>query len=391
MKRRPIKLRVLTVSKPYVAAAYRNKLTCLQDRGDFEIGLVCPPAWGQQKFEHGPDDQKIWIKQLPIRFNGHNHLHWYVGLGKAALEFKPDIMNIEEEHYSLVTAQAFHVAKKVGAVPLFYTWQNIHKNYPPPFSWIERHVFANAGAAVCGNDESIQVLRRKGWQGLSVEIPQMGVTRQTFLPESDDDAARASRKRALGFSETDFVVLFAGRLVSEKGVQDLIAAAKMLHSTDHTKTRKIRVAVLGSGPEADNLKALAQGAPVSFHAAVSSNETATWLKTADVLCLPSLTRPNWKEQFGRVLIEAMIAGAVTVGSSSGEIPRVISDCGRIFPEGDAATLARVLGELSESPALVRDLRQKARERALAKFTNQAIADKFGDLFHLIWSNRKAAR
>jgi glycosyltransferase involved in cell wall biosynthesis len=87
----------------------------------------------------------------------------------------------------------------------------------------------------------------------------------------------------------------------------------------------------------------------------------------------------------------MIAGAVTVGSSSGEIPRVIGDCGRIFPEGDAAALARVLRELAENSALVRELRQKARERALATFTNQVVADKFADLFQLIWSNRKAHR
>ena len=383
---RPIKLRVLTVSKPYVAAAYRNKLTCLQERGDFEIGLVCPPAWGAQKFEQGPDDDKIWIRQIPIRLNGHNHLHWYRGLSAAVATFKPDIMNIEEEHYSLVTAQAFHIAKRAGAIPLFYTWQNIHKNYPPPFSWIERLVFAQAGAAVCGNQESIDVLRRKGWNGLSVEIPQMGVTKQTFLPDQDDDEARSKRKTELGFSAGDFVVLFAGRLVPEKGVQDLIAAAHALQKSKGL--RKIHVAVLGSGPEAAQLRTLAEGAPVSFHAAVGSSDAAKWLQAVDVLCLPSLTRANWKEQFGRVLIEAMIAGAVTVGSSSGEIPRVIGEWGRVFPEGDVHRLADVLRELASDPSLVARLREKARARALTQFTNQVIADQFAGLFNKVWTNRK---
>ena len=50
--------------------------------------------------------------------------------------------------------------------------------------------------------------------------------------------------------------------------------------------------------------------------------------------LPSLTRPNWKEQFGRVLIEAMASGVPVIGSDSGAIPDVIGQAGLIFPEGD---------------------------------------------------------
>ena len=56
--------------------------------------------------------------------------------------------------------------------------------------------------------------------------------------------------------------------------------------------------------------------------------------------LPSLTRPNWKEQFGRVLVEAMACGVPVVGSDSGEIPRVIGEAGLVVitnkqvPEGE---------------------------------------------------------
>ena len=67
--------------------------------------------------------------------------------------------------------------------------------------------------------------------------------------------------------------------------------------------------------------------------------------------LASRTRPNWKEQFGRVLVEAMASGVVAVGSDSGEIPHVIGPAGLTFPEGDAAALADALRRLQADPAL----------------------------------------
>jgi len=65
--------------------------------------------------------------------------------------------------------------------------------------------------------------------------------------------------------------------------------------------------------------------------------------------LPSRTLPNWAEQFGRVLIEAMACAVPVIGSTSGEIPHVIGGGGLIFPEGDAAALARCLQRLADSP------------------------------------------
>jgi glycosyltransferase involved in cell wall biosynthesis len=67
----------------------------------------------------------------------------------------------------------------------------------------------------------------------------------------------------------------------------------------------------------------------------------------DILVLPSETRPNWKEQFGRVLIEAMACGSCVVGSDSGEIPTLIqaSGGGRVFPEANPTALADVLQEM----------------------------------------------
>ena len=78
----------------------------------------------------------------------------------------------------------------------------------------------------------------------------------------------------------------------------------------------------------------------------------------DVLVLPSHTTPTWKEQFGRVIVEALWCGVPVVGSDSGEIPWLIglTGGGLVFPEGDSEALARQPGQAARpSPSCAGEL------------------------------------
>jgi glycosyltransferase involved in cell wall biosynthesis len=384
---RPI--RVLTVSKPYVAAAYRAKLAALAAEPDLEVGLICPPAWAGQRFEATAGGEPYWLRQVEVALDGKNHFHVYRGLERAVRDFRPDVLNVEEEHYSAVTLQAFRIAQRVGAAPIFYTWQNIAKRYPPPFSWIERYVFARAAAGIGGNAESLAILRGKGYAGPLHEIPQMGVDLARFAPSDGAPAARAAKRRALGlWPDAAFTVGFFGRLVEEKGVQDLLRAVAAL-----PPDAGVRAVIVGGGPYADRLAALAGelalGERVRFVTQVRSDAVPAWLQAIDALCLPSHTRTNWKEQFGRVLIEAMAAEAVVVGSSSGEIPRVIDRAGVVYPEGDSDALAAQLARLAATPALVSELRAAGAARVRERFTNALVAARFAAVFRAAAATKKA--
>ncbi|NEP16723.1 MAG: glycosyltransferase family 4 protein [Leptolyngbya sp. SIO4C1] len=87
----------------------------------------------------------------------------------------------------------------------------------------------------------------------------------------------------------------------------------------------------------------------------------------------TLTATGWKEQFGHVLIEAMACRVAVVGSDSGEIPHVIQDTGLVFPEGQADQLADRLRQLIEDPQLHEKLAQAGYDRAMAQYTNRALA------------------
>src|SRR5258708_6570018 len=95
----------------------------------------------------------------------------------------------------------------------------------------------------------------------------------------------------------------------------------------------------------------------------------------DVLVLPSRTTRGWREQFGRVLVEAMACETPVVGSSSAEIPKVIGQPGLVFPEGDVAALTEQLRSLYDRPDLAACLGAKGRVRALERFTHRRIAEE----------------
>jgi len=97
------------------------------------------------------------------------------------------------------------------------------------------------------------------------------------------------------------------------------------------------------------------------------------MQQLDALVLPSVTRPNWIEQFGRVLPEAMACETPVIGSSSGEIPHVIGDAGLVFEEGNVQELVARIRQLLDDPELYAQLAAKGRQRVLENYTQEQIA------------------
>ncbi|MGI6208477.1 MAG: glycosyltransferase [Anaerolineae bacterium] len=351
-------MRVLLVSKAYVVAEYRRKAAELASLG-VDLTLVAPRSWrderGDTPLEPGNDDgYRLCV--LPLALNGHFHVHWFRGLGGLIRRCRPDIVHVEEEPYNLATGLALAAARQAGAQGVFFTWQNLNRRYPLPFRLLERHCYRSAAHALAGNREAAAVLAAKGYRGPVTVLPQFGVDPARFSPGP--------------VSPDGFTIGYVGRLVPDKGVDVLLRAAAGL-SGDWS------LSILGGGPEEDSLRRLAGElgvAPrVRWHEQIRSCEVPGHLRSLSCLVLPSRTRPNWKEQFGRVLVEAMACGVPVVGSDSGEIPNVIGEAGLVFPEDSEEGLRACLERLQGSPSLRQELAQAGRKRVLEHYTQAAIA------------------
>ncbi len=359
-------MKVLMVSKALVVGAYQRKLEEIAAQPEVQLTCVVPPSWRLEGRDQPLERAYLRGYRLrvePIRFNGSFHLFYFPTLGRVLREERPDLLHVDEEPYNLATFLAFLSARRGGAAPIFFTWQNLLHRYPPPFVWMERWVLRTARYALLGNQEAGRVLAAKGYRGPSRVVPQFGVDPRVFTP----GPARA-RARVIGY---------VGRLVEEKGVGDLLEAVAGLSGDWELR-------LVGSGPLAAAIPARATalgiGPRVTLAGAIPSTQMPEALRALDLLVLPSRTRPNWKEQFGRALVEAMACGVPVVGSSSGEIPHVIGDAGLVVPEGDVQALRQALGRLLEDADLRRALAAAGRQRVLAHFTQQRIAQQTVEVY-----------
>jgi glycosyltransferase involved in cell wall biosynthesis len=377
-------MRVLMVSKACVVGAYQKKLEELARLPDIALTVVVPPYWRDEQGVVNLERQHTQGYDLiaeSMAFNGNYHLHFYPGLGKRLKQVRPDLVHIDEEPYNLATAHALWLSRRAGARSLFFSWQNILRRYPLPFRLIERYVLTRADYCIAGSHDSAEVWRAKGYRGPLATIPQFGVDPDIFCPASPE---RGSGDRgAAGRAGRGFIVGYVGRLVEDKGVDLLLEALVGLQGT-------WRAYVLGSGPAREPLQAQARelglANRVSFDAWIPSPHMPTYYRQLDVLVLPSRSQPNWKEQFGRVLVEAMACGVPVIGSDCGEIPNVIGDSGLIFPEGQAGALRAHLGRLLADPDMRADLSHRGRERVLAHYTQSQVAMQTYQVYQTVVSS-----
>lgn len=354
-------MRVFMISKALLVGTYQTKLEALAKQPGVELHVAVPPywGWGQERLElERAHIDGYTLHVTPMVLNGRFHWHAYPRLRGLLRDIMPDIVHIDEEPYNLATWQAMRLAKRCGCRALFFTWQNLRRRYPLPFRWMEQYNYAHADYALAGNAQAIDVLRAKGYVGPVALIPQFGIDPALFQP--GDKGAGGDKPLTFGY---------VGRLVPEKGVDLLLRAAARLEE-------EWRIQIVGAGPEQERLTALATELGIADRVALRpwmpSGDVPGFLSQLDVLVLPSRTRPNWMEQFGRILVEAMACGVAVVGSDSGEIPNVIGDGGLVFPEGDVAALTACLEALRD-PALRQSLGARARARVVARYTQSQIA------------------
>ena len=361
------------LSKACIVGAYQKKLEEIARFPDVELTVVVPHYWRDERGvmrlerEH-TQGYELVVERMAL--NGHFHLHFYPGLAKHFRRIKPHIVHIDEEPYNLATWQAMRLAKTHGAKAIFFTWQNIHRRYPPPFSLIESYNLRHADYAIAGNSEAVRVLKAKGYRGPVRVIPQFGVDPEIYRFQVSGSKFQWSNLQPATWNLELFAIGYVGRLVEEKGVHILLRAVAGLSGV-------WRLRILGSGPQRAHLERLAAelgiAERVRFEEPIPSTQMPGHYHQLNALVLPSLTRPNWKEQFGRVLIEALACGVPVVGSDSGEIPNVIGEAGLVFAEGDERALRARLSQLMADPALREELAQRGRARVLAQYTQAQVA------------------
>ena len=371
-------MKILVIWKALVSDAYHKRFEELASFKDVELNLIVPTRWNKASLKKRSCSE---YKIIPARvmLNGYNHFHWYPELSKIVRQVQPDIFHIEEEHYSYVTFQAISLARKNNIRCLFVSLQNIYKKYPFPFSWIERYNLENADYAIAGNEEAKDILVRKGFANDNISILPQGVDTALFCKM---ESTKLRSKLRLGV----FTIGYLGRFVIEKGIMDLLQAVSRISSG-------FNLLIVGSGKIEYKVKnqieeegrRLGISEQIRIVDTIPSSQVPDYLSCMDCLVLPSRATKKWKEQFGRVLIEAMACEVPVIGSDSGEIPNVIGDSGLIFKEGDIDDLSSKLKLLINNIDMRVELSRKGGQRVLNHFTQEKVAKETYKIYQKMMS------
>ena len=144
-------------------------------------------------------------------------------------------------------------------------------------------------------------------------------------------------KKRIGFEETDFIVLFVGKLIPYKDPFTLLEGIRYA-----AKRRKdIRLIIVGTG-ELDKeihikTRKLKLEDKITFFKFIDKEQLRMCYSAADLFVLPSVN-----EAFGIVLLEAMAFGLPIIASNSGACPEVVGNAGLLFNQGDYKDLGEKL-------------------------------------------------
>ena len=377
--------RLLTIGHSYAVAVNRRLADALARAGDWEVTVAAPARFhgdfGWHTLESSPGE-RCTVAPVPAFCSRPVHVMTYGLPLRTLLRQRWDLVHCWEEPYVASAAQVAYWTR--AGVPLvFATFQNIDKRYPPPFSWFERYTRSRAKGIVAYGQTVRAVLNARGWSSRPMRVIPPGVDTTRFAPDAN---ARAAVRAALGWSDDTPVVGFLGRFVPEKGLLLLTSVLDRL-------SRPWRAVFVGSGPLEPDLRRWAARYPgrVAIETAVSHDDVPRWLNAMDLLVAPSQTTAQWREQFGRMLIEAFACGVPVAASDSGEIPHVVGEAGLIVHEDDAGGWLRTIDRLAGDAELRGDLARRGRQRALTTFDWSVVAHAHLEFFEGLLAPRAAER
>lgn len=356
--------RLLVVSHPSVIAVNQAVYLSMAELGWNPL-VVVPNRWHHDYSADAfapevLDGMEGRLLPLPVVLPGRPQRHLYLARARQVIhDFRPEIVFLEQESFSFPAMQWGLAAHRTGTPFGVQCDENLDRHLPLPARAIRSWVLERSAFVAARSPTAATRALEWGAKGRIAVVPHaVPLWAAQHRPPADL-----------------FTVGFAGRLVPEKGLSDLVAAVQRMAGY-------VRLLMVGDGPLRSELEAtrLERGV-VEVRADVPHSRMPEAYAEMDVLVLPSRTTSSWAEQFGRVLVEALSCGVPVVGSDSGEIPWVVTTTGggHVFPEGDAARLSAILERLRDNPDERALLAERGRSVVEKVFTADACAQAMTEL------------
>lgn len=374
-------LRLLVIDKTSVLESVRERWDRLGAVPGVEMTLLAPEVWvenytplqfpsDEARTYHSVIGRALWPGKEARSFYAH-------GMFRAFKSVRPHVVLMMEESFAMFALQTL-LAQRLyapSAKLVFYsnnitTYNHFTYRLGKLYKQVGRYVTPRFDVGLCVNDIAARVLQETG-HDVAVKTLFYGVNERLFFPRNREES-----RAALGLPADDRIILYAGRLMELKGVQDLMIAFDRIRNerTNTPEGERLKLLIVGAGEYSAELHTLASrldsAQAIEFRDLVPIEQMPALMSAADLFVLPSRAEIN--EQFGRVNVEAMLCGTTIIGSTSGGIPEAIGDGGFVFEAGNIDALADTIRRALDKPEESERRRQIGYERALSLYSADAF-------------------
>ncbi|MBV8728830.1 MAG: glycosyltransferase [Acidobacteriia bacterium] len=376
-------VRMLAISPPCLVAVNRAIYRFLASEHGFAMNLVFPRSRMMgSDFQTCESSEGESVETTPLEMTGRHPRVWrLLGLERLLESWRPTHILIDSDPASMLVRQAVQSGSRLNSARPKIWALTAENQMPDTFRdlstgvrhlkphliagplvtwWLRNSVKTGVDRVLTISRDGTRVMEALGFRSRVTQIP-LGFDRRLFYPYPPD--AIASTRARLGLTLP--TIAYFGRLSPEKGLHILLPALASIkdlpwrflidrfsaYDSPYTARVQEQIASMGLTERV-----------VFFDAGHA--EMPEYMNAADFVVLPSISTPKWKEQYGRVIPEAMACGKIVIGSSSGAIPEIIGEAGYIFPEGDSGALGELLRMLlTQEPASFKPMREAAFRRS----------------------------
>ena len=309
------------------------------------VQVIGPVQWGSERYQ---SQSATNYEHVCLDTIGRNMIQFTLrGLEGYIEEFKPDILYIMEEPYTVFAAKCIRIAEKTDIPTALFTWENVsNRDFGAQRDQLEREVLAKTDILIAGNNGAKMRLMDKGVDETKISVcPQVGIDTTLFQP--DPNIAKI------------YDCGYFGRLVKEKGVEQIEKVVRDLY-----------LGMLWIGGRGDLTP--------------SYGDYIGWLDYQklpryynNIICFVHFpyAHNGYSEQFAYTLGEAMACGTPVISSRNGSIADVYQGAPIIFvEEGNEEMLSGAIAYVTANPPR-QGKRREGMNWVKANLANQVIAKR----------------
>ncbi len=380
---------IVVISHALVIPVTQNRWKLLARQPGISVHVFVPEYWEQtwfgEKVVYEPvetHDNNFHVHPTPTTSKSNWGKYFFKSFDLKLRELKPDLIYIIQEESILIHHQIYlyrnffapeakiiFLSMNASGIP-YQKATNPIKRMVHKLLW--NNIKKNTDVALVHYPGCVESLRSGSYNKPIYIQTQVGVDETLFAP---DPSKRELYRKKTGF-QNELVIGYVGRLIVDKGVDDLLDVfVKLVKKYPH-----IRLLLVGNGELRTKINQISTDNNLTDYihitGFVDQAEVPAFMNAMDILVLASKTMPHWIDTFPLVTVQAQAVRVPVIASDSGAIPWQLADSARVFPEGDRQKLAEALVEFIESREERDRYAQKGQKRSHSFFCHQGMTHNF---------------